>query len=455
MFHKKDQSILLLESDDITSSIVKISLPMMITGFVEALYSMVDSIFLGRFVGGLALAALAVNTVLNMTLLAIGGLFAVGTSSILSRAIGAKNYEKVKHTLITGIFLSIVTLMAVSFILLLELDPILRYMGSSEDVLAYSRDYAEVLLWFGFIIPLNGILLSALRSKGSVKIVMMLSLTGALMNIVLDAFFIIVFHWEVKGAAYATIISQLIVMFWAFSKVLYEYQIKLTQFDFFKISIVKEIFSIGIFNFFRMMMFTVMGIIANRSLAVYGATAVASFGVLNRLLHLAYQPIFGSNLGTQTLIGYNYGAQKFLKVKNIILKGYTLATIIGIIPSIIFMVAPVPLFQLFTDDVHVLTYLVSATRTVGITFFLYGFQIFSTGSLIAMGHPKEAFFLSLCRPTIMAVIMGILPRFYHEFGVWLSFPITDIMSSIITAIVMSYELVKLKKKEELTHHSFS
>ncbi|MGL4394157.1 MAG: MATE family efflux transporter [Brevinema sp.] len=449
MFDQEDKSISLLESDDISSSIVKISLPMMVTGFVEALYSMIDSIFVGRFVGHLALAALAVNGVIHMLLLSMGSMFAVGTSSVLSRALGAKNFDKVKQTLITSIVISVVSLTALSLMMLMELDPILRYMGSSEDVLAYSRDYAEVLLWFGFVLPLNGVLLTALRSKGAVKILMNLSLLGAGLNIILDALFIIVFGWEVKGAAYATIISQVVVLYLAFVKVSSEYKIKLTQMHYFSVPVVKEIFSIGILNFIRMMTFTLMNVIANRALAPFGAAAVAAFGILNRFLHLAYQPIFGSNLGTQTLIGYNYGANRFIKVKNIITKGYTLATIIGIIPSIIFIIAPVPMFYLFTDDPIIINYLTVGTRVVGLTFFLYGFQIFSTGALIAMGHKTEAFCLSIFRPAVMALSMAILPKFYNEFGVWASFPVTDVLSSVLVAVIMFYEINKLKRKEEM------
>ncbi|MGL4388590.1 MAG: MATE family efflux transporter, partial [Brevinema sp.] len=449
LMFEEDKSISLLESDNITSSIVRISLPMMVTGFLDALYSMIDSIFVGRFVGKLALAALAVNGVLHMILLSVGGLFAVGTSSVLSRALGAKNYHKVKQTLVTSILTSVVILVFLSLLVLLKLDNILRYMGSSEDVLYYSRDYAQVLLWFGFVIPLNAVLLTALRSKGAVKILMIFSLTGSLTNIMLDALFIVVFGWEVKGAAFATIISQLIVLVLAFNRVSSEYKIKITQFYFFHFPVVKEIFSIGILNFLRMTTFTLMNVIANRALAIYGATAVASYGILMRFLHLAYQPIFGSNLGTQTLIGYNYGANRFLKVKHIILKGYTLATIIGFIPTIIFLIAPVPMFYLFTDDPKIIHYLVSAIRMVGTSFFLYGFQIFSTGALIAMGHKKEAFWLSILRPMIMAIAMAILPIFYQEFGVWLAFPVTDTLSSLLIAFVMYYELSKLKRKEAL------
>lgn len=447
---KKDKSILLLESDNITSSIIQISLPMMITGFVEAFYNTVDSIFVGKFVGELALAALAVNIVLNMTLLSIGSLFSVGVTSIISRALGAKNYEKVQNVLVNGLAISFVSLLILSLMMLRFLDSILIYMGSAENVLAYSRDYAEVLLWGGFVIPLNGILFGMLRSKGSVKSIMFLSVLGAFVNIVLDALFIIVFQWEVKGAAYATIIAQLLILFIALYKVFKEFHIKLSTkyFHYLTWDLIWEILSIGVPNLLRMMVFTMMGVTANRALAPYGVAAVASFGIMNRIMHLAYQPIFGSNLATQTLIGFNYGANRFIKVKKIILQGYLIATILGFIPTIIFISVPKGLFQLFTNKIEILTYLYTATKIIGATFFLYGFQIFSTGSLLAMGHPKQALFLSLFRPCVMVASMIILPMYLHELGVWVSFPLTDIISSIATAVIMYYELKQLQKRND-------
>ena len=440
----------LLDSDNIPKSILAISLPMMISGLSDALYNMIDSIFVGRFVGEKALAALAINNTIQITIIAVASLYAVGITSIISRALGAKNYDKVNETIVNGLFLAFLSTAFLSFIMLINLDAILVFMGSSEDVLHFSREYGQVILWFGFLIPVNNVLGSALRAKGEVKTIMLLSLLGAALNISLDALFIISFGWEVAGAAWATILSQTIVLFFLVRNVSKAYRLHFRFHYLKKMSkaMVYEIYSIGISNFLRVFTFAIMGLSANRVLSGYGAAAVASFGIVNRILHLAYQPIFGSNLGTQSLIGYNYGANKFAKVNKIIITSIMLATIMGIFPAILLVWAPEKLFLLFTNSVDIVNITREASRIVGVTFFLYGVQIFSVGALLAMGHPKEALFLSIVRPVLMVFFMNTIPRFFGIQGVWYTFPVTDISATIITVIIISKELMMLKKREE-------
>lgn len=441
----------ILESDDITRSILTISFPMMISGFVTALYNTVDSVFVGRFIGDFALAALSINNVIQIFLSGFGNLFGVGITSIISRALGAKNHEKVENTLVNGLFFALITTIIISWITLIFLDPFLRFIGSSENVLHYSRDYGQIILWAGFLAPLNAILLGVLRAKGLVKNLMYYVIYGAITNIILDAIFIVVFGWGVRGAALATIIAQGLVSVLTFNQVTKAYRVRfyIHYLKNLQLSLVLEILSIGISNFLRVSTFAIMGIVANRALAIYGATAVAAYGIVNRILHLAYQPIFGSNLGTQSLIGYNYGANQFLKVKNIILKAYGFSTILGLIPSIFLVWGPDFLFTMFTNSPEIILYTKQAARAAGLTFFLYGFQIFSMGSLLAMGHPKEALILSLLRPCLMVFFVSVFPQFMGISGVWYTFPFTDIVSTILTAIVMIREMALLKKREEI------
>ncbi|MGL5956915.1 MAG: MATE family efflux transporter [Brevinema sp.] len=456
----KDQHSL-LNDDRIMYSIVAISLPMMATGLVEALYNMVDSIFVGRFVGEKALAALTVNSIIQNFLLALSSLYGSGMASIISRALGSNNTQKVNDTIVNGAFLCFMSTLVFSLILLFYLDTILLYLGSSSETLFYSREYGQVILWFGFLVPTNGVMLGILRARGEVKSIMLLALMGASLNVFLDALFIVGFGWGVAGAAWATILAQLIVTAILIKKIIYFYHVHFELYYIKRMTwgLIREIYSIGISNFLRVITFVIMGISANKALAVYGTSALAAYGIVMRILHLAYQPIFGSNLGTQSLIGYNYGANRFLKVKNIILKGITFATLLGVFPSILFMIAPNFIFELFTDSLDIITYTTTASKTMGITFFLYGLQIFSSGALLAMGHPKEALFLSLLRPCLMVFGMNTLPWVFGINGVWLTFPFTDIFGTIVTVVIIVRELKKLKRREEslkqIFTHSYS
>ncbi|SFB72110.1 putative efflux protein, MATE family [Brevinema andersonii] len=439
----------LLASDNIIKSMIILSVPMMVSGFFDALYNLVDSIFVGNFVGSKALAALAVNNTIQVGLLAVGALFSVGIASIISRALGTRNHAKVEKTLITGIVIGFLTTLSMSWLMLMFLDNILRTIGSSEEVLSYSREYGSVILWGGFILPLNSILGGSLRAKGLSKKVMILMLCGALTNIFLDALFIIIFGWGVSGAAWATICAQMLVTILALNMVISEYQLKFNSLNCKNLSIrlFGEILLIGGPAFLRSGIFALMNLTANRQLSPYGAEAVAAFGIVNRMMHLAYQPIFGSNLGLQPMIGYNYGARHYSKVKQIIKKGIVAGTIVGLIPSILLVMTPVFLFRLFTDSPEIITYAEKISFAVGLTFFMYGYQIISSGALQAIGHPKEAFILSLARPIIMVLTMNILPKFIGMAGVWYTFTITDITNSLLTAVIMNKEFKLLTRKQ--------
>ncbi len=438
----------LLDSDNIMYSIVRISLPMMATGLSDALYNMVDSIFVGNFVDERALAALTVNNIIQNFLLALSTLYGAGIVSIVSRALGAKNYSKVNDTIVNGGFLCFATTAFFSYMLLLNLDPVLFYLGSSLETLVYSRQYASVILFFGFLVPTNGVLMGVLRARGEVRSIMMLAVLGASANITLDFIFIVILRWGVSGAAWATICSQSVVTFFLLRRIHYFYNISF-NFSYLRrmsFKMVAEIYSIGISNFSRVFTFVLMGISANAALAPHGTAALAAYGIVQRIMQMAYQPIFASNLGTQSLIGYNYGAGRYAKVGDIIRKAVMFATLLGIPPAIVLLSQPHAIFNMFTDSELTLQYADSMSRVVGSTFFLYGLQVFSTGALLAMGRARIAFFVSILRPAVMVLCMNILPRVMGLSGVWTTFPVTDLIGSTITALVMVRELRNLKTK---------
>ncbi len=440
----------LLDSDRIMYSIIMISLPMMATGIVDALYNVVDSIFVGRYVGERALAALTVNNIIQMFLQALANLYGAGMVSIISRALGAKDEEKVQTTMINGVFLCFVSTMFFSLLMLFNINSVLTYLGSSPDVLSYSRQYGQIILWFGFLMPTNSVLTGVLRARGEVKIIMMLAFLSASLNVILDALFIIVFGWGVAGAALATIMAQSCNMLILLRRVVKSYQMRfeLRHLKSMTFSLVREIYSLGISNFGRSMTFVFMNASANRALAIYGTAALASYGIVNRISQIAFMPIFSSNLGTQVLIGYNYGAKRYDKVNEIIKKAMIFTTGLGIVPAIIFMNAPRELFLLFTSSEDIITYATKAAFLIGCTFYLYGMQISSAGALLALGFPKESLFLAILRPFIMAVCVNILPLIFGLYGVWMAWPFTDISATVISMFVMNRKIKSIRQQGE-------
>ncbi len=440
----------LLDSDRIMYSIVMISLPMMATGIVDALYNVVDSIFVGRYIGERALAALTVNNIIQMFLQALANLYGAGMVSIISRALGARDEEKVQNTMVNGVFLCFLTTTCFSFLLLFNIDSVLTYLGSSADILTYSRQYGQVILWFGFLMPTNSVLTGILRARGEVKTIMLLALCSAFLNVTLDALFIIVFGWGVTGAALATIMAQSCNMMILLRRVIKSYQVRFELHYLKKMTfgLVREIYGLGISNFFRSLTFVLMNASANRALALYGTAALASYGIVNRISQIAFMPIFSSNLGTQVLIGYNYGAKRYDKVNDIIKKAMIFTTALGIVPSIIFMNAPRELYELFTSSEEIITYAKKASFIIGTTFFLYGIQISSAGALLALGFPKESLFLAILRPFIMAVCVNILPLIFGLYGVWMAWPFTDVLTVVISVYVMSYKVKSIRQQGE-------
>lgn len=447
----------LLNSDNLLSAMFKLALPMMISGFVAAFYNTVDSVFVGRYVGDFALAALAVNNTIQVSIIAMSALFSVGVSSIISRSLGAGNKEKARSVLITGLGSSFLGLILFAWSLLFNLDKVLLWIGSPPEVLAYSRQYGGVILWFAFIGPVNDVLSAGLRASGLAHWVMALMLTGAFSNIVLDALFIIVFGWGVTGAAVATVIAQVIVCVVAFLLVNRHYDIG------FRISkiimqirpkIFLEIVSVGFPATIKSSIFALMNLSANRALTSFGADAVAGFGVIYKIIQLAYQPIFGFNLGVQPFIGYSYGSNRFEKVRRIIFTANGAAMVMGLFPMAFLLFAPEPLFRLFTKSDTIIAYTRACSISMGLTFFLYGFQMTSTGAAMAMGHTMSSLLMACFRPAVMAFLMIYLPPVLGVNGVWATFPITDIISSLFIFWMLRREFQLLKKKESLSNEVF-
>ncbi|MGL5255023.1 MAG: MATE family efflux transporter [Brevinema sp.] len=438
-----------LQSDQITESIWTLAIPIMISGFVIALYNTVDSIFVGRYVGNLALAALAVNNVIQISIIAMSALFTVGVSSIISRALGARKKEKAVQALVTGLFFGFITMLIFAWLVLFNLNKILLWIGSPPEVLNYSRQYGGIILWFAFIGPINDILNASLRASGYSQWVMGLVLIGGVSNVVLDALFIIVFQWGVTGAAIATVLSQIIVCISASGIVKKAYHLSFPR-DFIKIkpNLIKEIAYIGLPASLKSGVFVLMNLTVNRSLAPFGSDAIAGFGVIYKVIHLAYQPIFGFNLGVQPLIGYNYGAGLYEKVRKIIRIANINAIILGLFPAFLLMLAPMPFYRLFTSSEAIILHIRNCSFLMGITFYLYGFQMVSTGATLAMGHTFASLLMSCGRPFIMILVMAISPYFFGIYGVWLAFPITDIINSFYIAYMLKKEFKKLIKKEK-------
>ncbi|MGL4366853.1 MAG: MATE family efflux transporter [Brevinemataceae bacterium] len=440
---------------NILKILLTLSIPTMVAGLVDSLYNTVDSMFVGHYVGSLGLAALSVINIIQLLYISIGVLFSVGNASIISRALGAKNYDRTIETLMHSFWITFVVSNLISFFILVNLEDILKIMGSSEEIMTYSKQYGSIILWTGFVLPVNNLLIGAIRAQGLTFQATRLSILGAVLNILLDALFIIVFGWGISGAALATAISQIIMFIFALIKVKNLYHIHWLWKPSQKLNLplLKEIFFVGLPTGLRLLLFVLVFSYANNLIKVLGPDYLSAFGVTNRLITLFAMMLVSLSIGAQPLIGMNYGAQYFERVRKIIFTSLTISVIIAILTSLLFVWAPKSLFLLFTSNTVILEMCALILRINGYTYIFWGFFICIAEALQAMGHARQSLFLSLSYPVSVLGALWILPKLFGATGIWWAFPVAYVIIGVLALTMLYTDLKRLKIKENLLHNS--
>ena len=427
--------------------LMKLSIPAMIGMLVNALYNVVDTIYLGRGVGPLAIGGLTVAFPFQMIVMAIGLTIGVGAASVISRSLGAGNREKAYHTAGTALLLAVVIGLLMTLGGALFLDNLLRLFGASDTIMEYARSYLSVVLVGIPLISFSMTSNNIVRSEGKAMIAMISMLIGTGMNIILDPVFIFLLHLGIKGAAAATVISQgLSFLFLFFFFVTGKSSLKLKPHhlvpDF---RLFKEILLIGLPVFVRQAGGSVFAVIMNNVLLVYGGDyAISTFGIINKLMMFTLMPIFGVVQGFQPIAGYNYGAGKFDRVQKSIKASVGAATIIASFSFIGMMIFPGFLIRMFTTDETLLAMAVHALRRVVIFIPFVGLQIVGATFFQAMGKALPSLILGMTRQIIFLIpLVLILPHFLGLDGVWLSFPGADIGAVSVTLFWLLRELKNL------------
>ncbi|MDA3839753.1 MAG: MATE family efflux transporter [Patescibacteria group bacterium] len=438
----------ILGEEKIPKLLFKQALPAMVGMFVMSLYNVVDTIYIGRGVGTLALAGVSVSLPIIMSLLAVSMAVGIGSASVISRSLGAGEYEKVKESFGNYILLLIVfsvILLSVGYIFLI---PVISFFGATPDILSYATEYTSVLLmgaiFFLFMSSANNII----RASGHAGFAMTTMLVGAVINLILDPIFIFYFKLGVKGAAYATVISWIVGSLYV---LYYYFKINTIKISFhhlkFKLNIVKEIIAVGISSFARQIAVSIMTIVVNTSLATLGSSmALAAFGIISRLSMLAMMPIFGIVQGMQPIVGYNWGAKKFERVKESIFLSLKVSTYVSVFAFIVLFFFTKPIVSVFTSDTSLIELTSSALKIIVLMFPLIGLQVVAGGLYQSLGKARPAFILSILRQLILLVpLVLILPHYYNLHGVWYSFPISDFIAAVVTLIFIYREIVIINK----------
>ncbi len=426
----------ILEDDNIKRLLFKLSLPATVGMIVMALYNVVDTIFIGRGVGAIAIGGLAIVFPLQMLIMAVNQMFGIGSASIISRSLGAKNYNKAKLTF-SNVYI-IAFIISISFVTIgyLFTDSILKLFGATENILPYAKDYFRVIILGTFFFSFDMISNNIIRSEGFAKVAMFSMFTGAILNIILDPIFIFVFKMGIKGAAIATVLSQffmLVYIFFFFLKgksMLHISDITLKI----NLRIIKEIISVGSASFFRMIMGSILVVIVNNSLKIYGGDlAIAAYGIINRLIRFIFMPLFGIAQGLQPVLGYNYGAKRYKKAKESVLIAMKNATFITTLGFALIMLFSQKFISIFTNDKELIVLGGYALKYTVLAIPVVGFQVIVSTLFQAIGKPFPALILTLTRQLLFLVPLIIfLPKFFGLNGIWFSSPISDFLSSLLS-----------------------
>lgn len=437
-----------LGEGNIKELLVEFSIPAIVGMLVNALYNIVDRIFIGKGVGSIGIAGIFVGYPISLILMAFAMLIGLGGNALVSIKLGQKKEEEAEKILGNSFTLLLLISIIVGVIGLLTLEPLLKVFGASKTILPYSVDYMRIIL---FGAPLQAVgfgLNNFIRGEGNPKMAMDTMLIGAILNTILDPIFIFVFNMGIKGAAIATIISQGASSIWVLSYFFKKKGLLKLKRENLKLKkyIVKEIISIGLAPFSMQIAASMVTVLLNNNLQRYGGDiATSSMAVINSITMLILMPIFGINQGAQPIIGYNYGAEKYDRVKETLKWAILFATIIVTIGFVFTQAIPGKLVSLFGKNEKELIKVASRAMRINLSMLpIIGFQIISANYFQATGKPKQAMFLSLSRQVLVLIpALIILPKIFQLTGVWLSGPVSDIIASIITAQFLFKDLKHL------------
>lgn len=416
------------------------ALPAIIAQTASSLYNMVDSIFIGQGVGPLAISGLAVTFPLMNLSVAFGTLVGAGAATMLSVLLGQKNYKAANKVLGNVVTLNIIIGLIFMGVTLMFLDPILYFFGASENTLPYAKEYITIILIGNVITHLYFGLNAAMRSSGNPKKAMALTIFTVVFNTILDPIFIFVFDLGIAGAAWATVIAQVV----ATIVVLRHFSDRSRAFYFEKglfkldIRVAKDSLAIGLGPFLMNAAACLVTLFINQQMRDYsGDLGIGAYGICNRLIFMFIMICMGLNQGMQPIAGYNYGAKQYSRVKEVFWMTAKFGTIVTLICFAVGMFIPRIAAGIFTHDEALLDMSAEGLRILTIGFPVVGFQMIGTNFFQSLGMVKKSIILSLSRQILFLLpMLYALPLWYGANGVWMSFPISDVLSALLTAILL-------------------
>lgn len=436
--------------------LVQYSVPAIIASVATSLYNIVDSIFIGRGVGPMAIAGLAITFPLMNLVIAFCTLIAVGGATISSIFLGQKNISRATDVVNNVMVLCLIHSVVFGGFTLLFLDEILEFFGATEATLPYAREFMRIILYGT---PLSYVFIglnNLMRATGYPKKAMISALLSVAVNVVLAPIFIFVADWGIQGAAWATVCGQAAAFIWVLCHFMSPksfVHFKLRE-KWFTPHIIKSIYAIGLSPFLMNVCACIVVVFINKALLDYGASAgnlaIGAYGIINRTTMFFVMIVFGVTQGMQPILGYNYGAGKHDRVRQTLRIGIWLGVIITSVGWVLTELCPNAISELFTVDRTLIDIARRGFRIYFICYPVVGAQIVIQNFFQSVGRPKISIFLSLTRQLIFLIPFLILaPRFYGIDGVWGAMAGSDILAFIVAIATLWYQFHKLKNKPDL------
>lgn len=442
-------SPLSLGTERIGKLLAQYAIPAIIAMTASSLYNITDSVFIGHGVGALAISGLALTFPVMNLAAAFGSLVGAGASALMSVRLGQKDYDTANKVLGNVFVLNIVLGLLFTLIMLFFLKPTLYFFGASDATLPYAYDYLKVILYGNVITHMYMGLNALLRSSGHPKKSMYATIGTVVLNLILTPLFIYQFGWGIQGSAWATVLSQALMLVWQisiFSNKKHFIHLKKGVFKL-KKKIVLDSLSIGLSPFFMNAAASVIVIFINQGLSRYGGDmAVGAYGIVNRVVFLFAMIVLGLNQGMQPIAGYNYGAQQFDRVDKVLKMTIFYATGVMLVGFLIGQFFPSAVASVFTTDEQLIEHAVRGLRIVMIFFPIIGFQMVTSNFFQSIGKAHKAIFLSLTRQMIFLLpCLIIFPQIWGVNGVWYSLPVADLASSVVAGIVLFNQLKQFRR----------
>lgn len=430
--------------------LIQYALPAMVAMTAASLYNIIDRVFIGQVVGPMAISGLAITFPFMNLATAFGAGVGIGASTAISVKLGQRDYAAAENILGNTVTLNLIIGVTFSVLCLIFLDPILRFFGASNATIPYARSFMQVILAGNVISHMYFGMNAVLRAASKPRHAMAATIFTVLMNVLLDIIFIWWWHWGIRGAALATIISQALALCWQMKLFSNQKELLHLKKGIYRLkrNLVNNIISIGISPFLMNVCACVVVIFINNQLVRYGGDiAVGAYGIANSIAMIFVMFVIGLNQGMQPIAGYNYGSQQTDRLMRVVKYAAFAATAIMVTGWLIAHLAPYYCARMFTSDTELIRQAIKAIQINMMMYPFIGYQMVVTNFFQCIGKVKISIFLSLSRQLLFLLpLLAALPHFFGLNGVWAALPLSDFTASFIAAIIMLIFVRRIKRQ---------